>query len=229
MCIRDRVSTQSTGESKPLTMAVMDDDWDEAYHTALVRYISVQKELLALRREHEQEVGAMQTELEDKEEKMVVAEKTVDALADKAGNRQEKVKQLNQELSEVQELLLETDRDHKKLSKKLSKLRSAEASRVSQISTTKLENDKMREQLKAHNRKLSGKMTELIGLRHSVYTVNTTASHIPVSYTHLRAHETPEHLVCRLLLEKKKKTNNKKNYQIKKINQNEYKHHYKSV
>ena len=29
-----------------------------------------------------------------------------------------------------------------------------------------------------------------------------------VSYTHLRAHETPEHLVCRLLLEKK----NKKNY-----------------
>src|SRR5678816_1815094 len=24
--------------------------------------------------------------------------------------------------------------------------------------------------------------------------------HIPVSYTHLRAHETPEHLVCRLLL-----------------------------
>ena len=30
-----------------------------------------------------------------------------------------------------------------------------------------------------------------------------------VSYTHLRAHETPEHLVCRLLLEKKKKKNQK--------------------
>eukprot|EP00658_Telonema_sp_P-2_P042052 TRINITY_DN30139_c0_g1_i3.p1 TRINITY_DN30139_c0_g1~~TRINITY_DN30139_c0_g1_i3.p1 ORF type:complete len:113 (-),score=21.37 TRINITY_DN30139_c0_g1_i3:9-347(-) len=30
-----------------------------------------------------------------------------------------------------------------------------------------------------------------------------------VSYTHLRAHETPEHLVCRLLLEKKKKRRNK--------------------
>ena len=28
---------------------------------------------------------------------------------------------------------------------------------------------------------------------------------IAVSYTHLRAHETPEHLVCRLLLEKNKK------------------------
>ena len=33
----------------------------------------------------------------------------------------------------------------------------------------------------------------------------------PVSYTHLRAHETPEHLVCRLLLEKKKKKKQKKN------------------
>ena len=30
-------------------------------------------------------------------------------------------------------------------------------------------------------------------------------SHDPVSYTHLRAHETREDLVCRLLLEKKKK------------------------
>ena len=30
-----------------------------------------------------------------------------------------------------------------------------------------------------------------------------TASAVAVSYTHLRAHETPEHLVCRLLLEKK--------------------------
>src|SRR5678815_4380019 len=28
------------------------------------------------------------------------------------------------------------------------------------------------------------------------------SNNIPVSYTHLRAHETPEHLVCRLLLEK---------------------------
>ena len=37
---------------------------------------------------------------------------------------------------------------------------------------------------------------------------------IAVSYTHLRAHETPEHLVCRLLLEKKKKRTHK----ISKIN-----------
>eukprot|EP00658_Telonema_sp_P-2_P010511 TRINITY_DN13962_c0_g1_i2.p1 TRINITY_DN13962_c0_g1~~TRINITY_DN13962_c0_g1_i2.p1 ORF type:complete len:145 (+),score=20.40 TRINITY_DN13962_c0_g1_i2:186-620(+) len=35
-----------------------------------------------------------------------------------------------------------------------------------------------------------------------------------VSYTHLRAHETPEHLVCRLLLEKKKKHTLNKDYII---------------
>ena len=32
---------------------------------------------------------------------------------------------------------------------------------------------------------------------------------LPVSYTHLRAHETKANLVCRLLLEKKKTTNAK--------------------
>ena len=39
----------------------------------------------------------------------------------------------------------------------------------------------------------------------------------PVSYTHLRAHETDSYLVCRLLLEKKKKTkeNKKKEEQSK--------------
>eukprot|EP00831_Metopus_contortus_P060554 TRINITY_DN52450_c0_g1_i1.p1 TRINITY_DN52450_c0_g1~~TRINITY_DN52450_c0_g1_i1.p1 ORF type:complete len:206 (+),score=31.38 TRINITY_DN52450_c0_g1_i1:173-790(+) len=36
---------------------------------------------------------------------------------------------------------------------------------------------------------------------------STKKSKFPVSYTHLRAHETSLHLVCRLLLEKKKKTN----------------------
>eukprot|EP00831_Metopus_contortus_P033378 TRINITY_DN26762_c0_g1_i1.p1 TRINITY_DN26762_c0_g1~~TRINITY_DN26762_c0_g1_i1.p1 ORF type:complete len:194 (+),score=34.73 TRINITY_DN26762_c0_g1_i1:121-702(+) len=34
---------------------------------------------------------------------------------------------------------------------------------------------------------------------------NHNSKSIPVSYTHLRAHETSLHLVCRLLLEKKKK------------------------
>ena len=34
--------------------------------------------------------------------------------------------------------------------------------------------------------------------------------HLTVSYTHLRAHETGRNLVCRLLLEKKKKKTLKK-------------------
>ena len=38
-------------------------------------------------------------------------------------------------------------------------------------------------------------------------------SYMTVSYTHLRAHETDSYLVCRLLLEKKKK--NKKKNKIK--------------
>ena len=37
--------------------------------------------------------------------------------------------------------------------------------------------------------------------------VTATVTGDPVSYTHLRAHATPEHLVCRLLLEKKKTIN----------------------
>eukprot|EP00658_Telonema_sp_P-2_P014734 TRINITY_DN1561_c0_g1_i12.p1 TRINITY_DN1561_c0_g1~~TRINITY_DN1561_c0_g1_i12.p1 ORF type:complete len:138 (+),score=30.74 TRINITY_DN1561_c0_g1_i12:537-950(+) len=41
----------------------------------------------------------------------------------------------------------------------------------------------------------------------TTHEVRILRSRTPVSYTHLRAHETPEHLVCRLLLEKKKKKN----------------------
>src|SRR5450759_203642 len=37
-------------------------------------------------------------------------------------------------------------------------------------------------------------------------TLSGVRSYRPVSYTHLRAHETRHDLVCRLLLEKKKKT-----------------------
>src|SRR5674536_388590 len=41
----------------------------------------------------------------------------------------------------------------------------------------------------------------------------------PVSYTHLRAHETPEHLVCRLLLEKKKTTKTEEQNRLKQKHQ----------
>ena len=45
-----------------------------------------------------------------------------------------------------------------------------------------------------------GGVEELIGGPDTPSKVTVSS----VSYTHLRAHETPEHLVCRLLLEKKK-------------------------
>ena len=43
----------------------------------------------------------------------------------------------------------------------------------------------------------------------------------PVSYTHLRAHETDSYLVCRLLLEKKKKPTKKKHKKKKQNSSNE--------
>ena len=45
----------------------------------------------------------------------------------------------------------------------------------------------------------------------------------PVSYTHLRAHETDSYLVCRLLLEKKKKKKLNRNNQKKKKKKNKQK------
>ena len=37
----------------------------------------------------------------------------------------------------------------------------------------------------------------------NIFPIQIWIKPIPVSYTHLRAHETPEHLVCRILVEKK--------------------------
>src|SRR5660398_302325 len=45
----------------------------------------------------------------------------------------------------------------------------------------------------------------------------------PVSYTHLRAHETKANLVCRLLLEKKKNKIEKKEQEIQKSKKNKEK------
>src|SRR5678816_2231931 len=53
----------------------------------------------------------------------------------------------------------------------------------------------------------SGNTPTIAKTNSALPTTNSTIpkgpSIAPVSYTHLRAHETPEHLVCRLLLEKK--------------------------
>ena len=51
----------------------------------------------------------------------------------------------------------------------------------------------------------------LEGKRVAVFSNHTgMIGNRPVSYTHLRAHETGRNLVCRLLLEKKKKTRTRK-------------------
>src|SRR5674536_369358 len=50
-------------------------------------------------------------------------------------------------------------------------------------------------------------------IKYTAFMTAALAVLMAVSYTHLRAHETPEHLVCRLLLEKKKK-NKKRKLQI---------------
>src|SRR5674536_206860 len=46
----------------------------------------------------------------------------------------------------------------------------------------------------------AGKTTLLRALGNAVPATERLVTCEPVSYTHLRAHETPEHLVCRLLL-----------------------------
>ena len=54
-------------------------------------------------------------------------------------------------------------------------------------------------------RKRAGKLRELDeSLRQHPMRGAIGIGHTPVSYTHLRAHETDSYLVCRLLLEKKK-------------------------
>ena len=42
------------------------DEWDDAYHGSLVKYITTQRQLLALRRQHEDEVGSMHKTLKEK-------------------------------------------------------------------------------------------------------------------------------------------------------------------
>ena len=63
------------------------------------------------------------------------------------------------------------------------------------------------QETKAAPEQLSEELLNINGYKSyfSSSVVKKGYSGVAVSYTHLRAHETPEHLVCRLLLEKKKK------------------------
>ena len=64
---------------------------------------------------------------------------------------------------------------------------------------------------------LSSGLTTVIGFLALVlmqFQIGPDLGLAPVSYTHLRAHETDSYLVCRLLLEKKKKHHNHKLYHL---------------
>src|SRR5680860_1875038 len=59
--------------------------------------------------------------------------------------------------------------------------------------------------LGSHSRRTEFRFGALRNLWMQRSNDGTSQCFLPVSYTHLRAHETDSYLVCRLLLEKKKK------------------------
>src|SRR5665647_1249441 len=69
-----------------------------------------------------------------------------------------------------------------------------------QVSTRLLYNDQeVAEELTRFNRAVDQTEEELTRLRSEIAEDLKEHAHIPVSYTHLRAHETDSYLVCRLL------------------------------
>src|SRR5678816_3124985 len=65
--------------------------------------------------------------------------------------------------------------------------------------TAKREADEMMEDGKAERKKIFRLAKTYRGSKRKVCNIKYKQGEVSVSYTHLRAHETPEHLVCRLL------------------------------
>eukprot|EP00658_Telonema_sp_P-2_P031989 TRINITY_DN2380_c0_g1_i3.p1 TRINITY_DN2380_c0_g1~~TRINITY_DN2380_c0_g1_i3.p1 ORF type:complete len:166 (-),score=63.50 TRINITY_DN2380_c0_g1_i3:95-592(-) len=162
MCIRDRVSTQSTGEEG------MTPQW-------LLLFAA----LMA--------VGAQEPHLAQMAEQAEAAQQNARAGVVRRG--QEKVSQVEDEAHRA--TAAEGSLEQEKIQAAEMKMRTAEIRARAELNRRKAA--LVQEQLKAL-RDLAARRDQKLGA---------------VSYTHLRAHETPEHLVCRLLLEKKKKKNQK--------------------
>lgn len=154
------------------------EDWDEAFHTFQKKLITVQRELLAIRRAHETEVLGMEYELVEKDTALDEAERTLRALTEKTMEKADKLKSLNAELSEVQGVLLQTQRQHNSKVKLLNKIRKSTEVQQSSSSEKRLENEASRNELKSHNRHLATKQTELIGYRHEIYVLKQHIGHL---------------------------------------------------
>jgi len=148
-----------------------DEVWDEQFHDLQKKVITAQLELLAFRREHENEVLSLIPQLEAKEAALDEAQRTLATTQEKTTAKADKLKVLNAELSEVQLALLQTEKEHKSKQKKLTRLREGHEANELAASETRLKNESMRNELKSHNRTLATKQTELIGYRHEIYTL----------------------------------------------------------
>jgi len=154
------------------------EDWDEAFHTFQKKLITVQRELLTIRRAHENEVLGMESELVEKDTALDEAERSLKALTNKTMDKADKLKSLNSELSEVQGVLLQTQRQHNAKVKQLSKIRKSTEVQNSSTSEMRLDNEAKRNELKSHNRHLATKQTELIGYRHEIYVMKQHIDHL---------------------------------------------------
>jgi len=158
----------------PVTM----DDWDEAFHAFQVKLITVQRELLNIRRTHEHEVLGMEAEMETTDAELDEAERTLKAMTEKTMEKADKLKSLNSELSEVQGVLLQTQKQHNSKVKQLNKLRKICEEQSQSSSEKRLDNEAKRNELKTHNRHLATKQTELIGYRHEIYVLKQHIGHM---------------------------------------------------
>eukprot|EP00658_Telonema_sp_P-2_P002463 TRINITY_DN1092_c0_g1_i18.p2 TRINITY_DN1092_c0_g1~~TRINITY_DN1092_c0_g1_i18.p2 ORF type:complete len:141 (-),score=58.13 TRINITY_DN1092_c0_g1_i18:42-464(-) len=88
---------------------------------------------------------------------------------------------------------------------------AATAKKLQQLSTAEeLKASKAVEKTKEYEQEALTAEKAAAGQQQKLQNAADKMNDMAVSYTHLRAHETPEHLVCRLLLEKKKKKKEKK-------------------
>eukprot|EP00658_Telonema_sp_P-2_P070168 TRINITY_DN5976_c0_g1_i1.p1 TRINITY_DN5976_c0_g1~~TRINITY_DN5976_c0_g1_i1.p1 ORF type:complete len:443 (-),score=147.71 TRINITY_DN5976_c0_g1_i1:79-1407(-) len=145
----------------------------------------------------EQEHAKAVSDLEAKDAELLAASNKVEQL-------NQDVHELECQLKEQQELSHAASQRAEGTGEALQKLIDANKGQKQKLYAAEQEAGRLGVELKAAKEGRDKVAAELEGKEAEMEAANKKAE--PVSYTHLRAHETPEHLVCRLLLEKKKKT-----------------------